>query len=50
MSFIHYMPLKLIKTKQKYLIFLSLLGVLINKILIKYSKLILLYFISFENT
>ena len=41
MSFIHFMSLKLIKTTQKCLIFWNLLGVLINKVLIKKSKFIL---------
>ena len=34
-SFIHFMSLKLIRTTQKYLTFLNMLGVLINKVLIK---------------
>ena len=41
MSFIHFMSFKLIKTTQKCLIFCNLLGVLINKVLIKNSKFIL---------
>ena len=41
MSFIHFMSLNLIKTTQKCLIFWSLLGVPINKVLIKNSKFIL---------
>ena len=48
MSFIHFMLFKLIKTTQKCLIFRDLLGVLINKVLIKNSKFIIhsLYFLK----
>ena len=34
-SFVHFMSWKLIKTTQKCLIFWNLLGVLINKVLVK---------------
>ena len=47
MSFIHFMPLKLIKTTPKCLIFSNLLSVLINKVLIKNSKFIFqIYFLE----
>ena len=50
MSFIHFMSLKLlIKTTQKCLIFWNLLGVFINKVLIKNSK-FFLYCLFFETT
>ena len=48
MSFIHFMPLKLIKTTQKCLIFWNLLGACINKVLIQNSKFFSLKF--FETT
>ena len=41
MTFIHFMSLKLIKTIQMCLILWSLLGILVNKVLIKSSKFIL---------
>ena len=48
MSFIHFLSLKLVKTFQKYLIFLNLLGVLRTKMFMKNSKFILysLYFLE----
>ena len=50
MSFIHFMPLKpLIKTTQKCLIFWNLLGIFINKVLVKKSK-FMLYSLFFETT
>ena len=38
MAFIHFMSFKLIKSTQECLIFWNLLGVLVNKMLIKFSK------------
>ena len=48
MSFIHFMSFKLIKTTQKCLIFWNLLGVLINKVLIKIPNLSFIHFISLK--
>ena len=46
MPFIHFMSLKLIKTTQKCVIFWNLFGALLNKVLMKNSKLSFIHFIS----
>ena len=47
-SLIHFLSLKLVKTIQKCLIFLNLLGVLRNKIFIKIPNLSFIHFISLK--